>query len=74
MLTISAIEANNGAGQMVISWRTHKIEEGFQFQIVRIGYAVPTEVIKSGVCATRAQAMGMAKKWTRYYKAQERAA
>jgi len=59
---------------MVITWNTHKTEAGFAFRVYTIGYQVQGETLKEGVCASRAQATLLAKKWTRYFKAQQRAA
>lgn len=59
---------------MVITWNTHKTADGFEYRIYTVGYQVQSEILKTGICTTRAQAVMMAKKWTRYFKAQQRAA
>jgi len=58
----------------VITWNTHKTEGGFEFRVYTVGYQVPSEILKSGVCRTRAVAVRMAKQWTLYLKAQARRA
>lgn len=59
---------------MVITWNTQKTETGFTFRVYTIGYQVEGETLKAGTYPTRARAMAAAKKWTRYFKAQQRAA
>lgn len=59
---------------MVTTWNTHKTEAGFEFRVYRLGYQVPTVVLKTGVRPSRAKAVLLAKKWVRYFKAQERVA
>lgn len=59
---------------MVITWNTHKTEAGFTFRVFTVGYQVQGETLKSGICASREQATRLAKKWVRYFKAQQRAA
>jgi hypothetical protein len=59
---------------MVTTWNTHKTEAGFEFRVYRLGYQVPTETLKQGVCSSRAKAVLLAKKWVRWFKAQERKA
>ncbi len=58
----------------VITWNTHKTEAGFEFRVFTVGYQVPSETLKSGVCASRAKAKLLAQKWVRYLKAQQRVA
>lgn len=58
---------------MVITWNTRKISNGYEFIISRVGYQ-SYEVIKTGVCPTRAKAVLLGKKWSRYLKSQEVAA
>lgn len=55
---------------MVITWGTSKSAEGYTWRVYAVGYQVETRYLKSGTCATRAQAVGQAKRWTRYLKAQ----
>lgn len=57
---------------MVITWNTHKTEAGFVYRVYTIGHQVASETLKTGVCATRAQAMSRAKAWTRHFKAAQR--
>ena len=56
----------------VISWRTKKTAEGFEFRVIEVGYQVETKVLKTGVLPTRARAVTQAKKWVRYLKAQQK--
>jgi hypothetical protein len=53
---------------MIITWRTHKTEDGFRFEVVSMGYQIATVILKAGVCQSRAQATLRAKKWARYFK------
>jgi hypothetical protein len=59
---------------MVTTWNTHKTETGFEYRVYTVGYQVPSETLKAGLCATRAQAVSKAKAWTRYFKAIQRKA
>jgi hypothetical protein len=59
---------------MIITWNTQKTAEGFEFRVYQFAYQVSSQTLKIGVCATRAQATLRAKKWTRYFKAQQRVA
>lgn len=56
----------------VPTWRTTKVDGGFEYHVYSFGYQVPEETLKLGVCATRAQAKGFAQRWLRRYKAQQR--
>jgi len=47
---------------MVYGWRTEKTATGYVWQIYSVGYQIPLTVIRSGACATRAQAMARAKR------------
>ena len=58
----------------VISWNTTKTADGCAWTVYSFGYQIPTEVLKSGHCPTRAQAMGRAKHWTRFLKQEQRRA
>jgi hypothetical protein len=60
----------NGSGKMVITWNTKKTAYGYDFIISRIGYQ-SYEVIKTGTCPTRAKAVLLGKKWSRYLKAKQ---
>lgn len=53
---------------MIITWRTHKIEKGFYFEVIRMGYGVSGEILKTEICSSRAKAVLQAKKWVRYFK------
>lgn len=53
----------------VITWRTKKVENGFEYSVIEVGYQVDTITHKTGVLATRAQAKGQAQKWAKYIKA-----
>ena len=55
---------------MVHTWRTKKVEGGFEWSVSTIEYNKPSVTLKSGRRATRAQAAGIAKKWLRYINAQ----
>lgn len=55
----------------VISWRTKKTPNGFEFLVVELAYQVKTEILKTGVLPTRARAVARAKKWVRHLKSQE---
>lgn len=59
---------------MVITWNTTKTPKGYKFRVIKIGYQVETQTLKSGVLPTRARAVTQAKKWTRDLKAQAKAA
>ncbi len=59
---------------MVITWNTTKTSKGFEFKVIKVGYNVPTETLKSGTLPTRPRAVTQAKKWVRYLKAQAKAA
>jgi hypothetical protein len=56
----------------IISWRTTKQADGYRWQVYSFGYQIAEAVLKEGVCATRAQATGIAQRWTRHLKAQAR--
>ena len=56
----------------VIGWNTHKVTNGYEFRVYTVGYQVPSETLKTGVCSSRAIAKLQAQKWTRYFKAQAR--
>jgi hypothetical protein len=58
---------------MVITWNTRKTAAGYEFIITRVGYK-SYEVIKTGVCSSRAKAALQGKKWSRYLKSQQVAA
>jgi hypothetical protein len=60
--------------EMITTWRTTKTETGFSFTVFQIGYQVPSVTLKTGECSSRAKAMLLAKKWVRYFKAQQRVA
>lgn len=49
-------------------WQTTKTDRGFSWTVHSVSYGAPTVVHQSGVCRTRAQAMGRAKKWVLYYR------
>ena len=59
---------------MIITWNTSKTAQGFEFRVYQMGYQVPSQTLKTGVCVSRAQATLRAKKWTRYFKAQQKTA
>lgn len=54
---------------MVYSWHTTKVSNGFRFTVQLVGYQVPTVTLKTGVVATRAQAVTRAKAWKMHLKA-----
>jgi len=54
----------------VIGWTTKKEGNGFKAIVRRVAYQQPTEILFTGTRPTRAQAVGLAKKAVRYYKAQ----
>jgi hypothetical protein len=54
---------------MIITWNTTKTAGGFEYRIYQMGYQMAAQTLKTGICATRAQATLRAKKWTRYFKA-----
>jgi len=58
---------------MTITWNTRKTDAGYEFIISRVGYQ-SYEVIKTGVCSSRAKAVLLGKKWCRYLKSQQAAA
>ena len=55
---------------MVIIWKTHKTESGFEFRVIAVEHAKKPDTLKSGVYPTRARAKAEGQKWTRYYKQQ----
>lgn len=55
-----------------ITWRTHKTDSGFQFDVYVYGFGVPHETLKTGECITRQQATGQAKRWARYLKQEQK--
>lgn len=58
---------------MVITWNTSKTERNtYKWRVYKVGYQVASVELKSGECATRAQAVGAAKRWSRYCKQQAR--
>lgn len=57
----------------VITWNTKKIANGFEFKVIEVGYQVPTLMLKTGKCRTRAIAANRAKKWARFLKANKAA-
>ena len=56
---------------MVITWNTTKTSQGFEFNVYTVGFQVPSQTLKTGVCSSRAKAVLQAKKWVRYFKADE---
>ena len=58
----------------VIGWNTHKVSNGFQFNVYSFGYQVETVILKTGVLPSRARAVLVAKKWTMFLKSQAQAA
>jgi len=58
----------------VITWNTHKTATGYEFRVYTVGYQVPSEILKTGTCTSRAVAKLQAQKWVRYFKAMERRA
>jgi hypothetical protein len=58
--------------QRVISWNTTKTATGFDFHVYSFGHQLATETLKRGTTSSRAIATGQAKKWTRWFKAQQR--
>jgi hypothetical protein len=56
--------------QTVICHGTHKVAAGFEFRVFTVGYQVPTVMLKTGLCATRAKATRQAKAWKMYFKRQ----
>jgi hypothetical protein len=55
---------------MIITWRTHKTPDGFQFRVYTFGYQTPETDLKTGTSLTRSKAVARAKKWARYFRAQ----
>lgn len=53
---------------MVITWRTKKVIDGFEFRVFTVEYNKPSTILKTGKLSTRARAVNQAKKWTRYIK------
>jgi hypothetical protein len=51
-----------------VSWATRTTGAVFEWQVYTHDYQIPVTSIKKGVCATRAQATGHAKKWCLYYR------
>ena len=53
----------------VVGWHTTKTQIGnYRWAVTSADYQVPTNTLVSGVCATRDQATGKAKKWAVYYR------
>ena len=60
---------------VIYSWSTKKVKDGYRWNISKLtslknpnkqGHYVNTVVIKTGIRKTRAQAMGIGKKWKMY--------
>ena len=58
----------------VISWRTHKRQSDYRWVVFSLGHQIATEILKEGVCATRARAAGMGRRWVRYLTVRQRRA
>ena len=56
----------------VITWKTHKSADGYEWTVYSFGYQIPTVTLKTGVCKTRPRATGQARGWCAYLKAQAR--
>jgi hypothetical protein len=52
----------------VVTWRTKKVDNGFEFRVFSLDYKKDTIIHKTGVLPTRARAVTQAKKWVRHYK------
>jgi hypothetical protein len=61
------------------TWHTHKTPDGYRWVILEVtvkelpypdGTYAHSEVVKSDTASSRAQAVGMAKRWVRYLCAQ----
>ncbi len=59
---------------MVITWKTKKVANGFEFKVITVEHGKPSQVLQSGVLPTRPRAVTQSKKWVRYLKAQQRKA
>ena len=58
-----------------IGWSTTKNADGtYSARVYSIAYQEPTNTIKLATFTTRAKAMGYAKRWTGYLRAQQRRA
>lgn len=53
---------------MTHGWNTTKTEAGYRWQVSRFEYGAGATILQSGVCTTRAKAMGRAKAWALYYR------
>lgn len=54
---------------MIFSWNTHKLSAGqYAWSVYSYEYGVGQINRKAGMCPTRAQAIGRAKKWVLYFK------
>lgn len=51
-----------------IGWNTKKTSDGYEWRVYGVEFQKPTTSIKTGKCGTRAQAVGMAKKWCLYFR------
>lgn len=58
----------------VITWRTRKVDGGFEYVVYSFGYQIPTETLKTGVVRTRAIATRLGKQWAAHLKSQRRRA
>jgi len=58
----------------VITWNTKKVSNGFEFNVISVGYQVQTKTHKTGVRSSRAIAKRQAQKWVRYFKQQQQKA
>ena len=56
----------------VITWKTHKIENGYEWTVYSFGYQIPVVTLKTGISSTRPRATGQATRWAAYLKAQEK--
>jgi len=66
---------------VIYSWNTKKVKGGFRWNVSKLtplknpnkqGHYVNTIVIKTGVKKTRAQAMGIGKRWKMYLTQQSK--
>ena len=53
---------------MAYSWNTKQTATGFEWAITCTTYETGTTTLKSGKSATRAKAMGIAKKWVIFFR------
>lgn len=58
---------------MIHGWNTEKTAESFIWRVYSFQRGIGQVTLQSGICTTRAKAMGQAKKWVLFYRRTARA-